>query len=351
MPLFCLLQTIHGLCLLLDEVLFPGYRRTALDGTVIITGVPRSGTTFLHRTLSIDSQRYVSMTTWEAVLAPSILQRRVISVLASVDHFLGGWGRRGLRKATRGLAGGLDDIHSVSLEDAEEDYLALLPYAACFVMLLAFPAEASLRRLAAIDWSTDSRWRQRLIKGYLNLLRRQRYADPQARQILSKNAAFGSWVESLHKALPEARFIICLREPVQALSSQISSVTSAATLFGTATDSDAFQRFFLEMYAETLQHLSELQAQAWAPGALALLDMDDLRRAPMPIIAGALQRLSLEPSTSLMTFLQGLPVRGASQHAHEPEGLAVSAQECRERLVPPYQRLMACPHRVHVHEG
>ena len=127
MPLFLLVQLIHAVCLLLDELLFPGYRKVVIKQPLFVTGIPRSGTTFLHRTLAIDHERYTTLTTWEALLAPSIVQRKIIHALAWLDKRLGGLGQRSVNAVTRRLAGGLDDIHEVGLEAAEEDYLALLP--------------------------------------------------------------------------------------------------------------------------------------------------------------------------------------------------------------------------------
>lgn len=45
-PAFLLLQTINGLALLLDRVLFPRYRQIAVREPLFVVGIPRSGTTF-----------------------------------------------------------------------------------------------------------------------------------------------------------------------------------------------------------------------------------------------------------------------------------------------------------------
>ncbi len=48
-PLFLVFQVLQIVGLALDHLLFPAFRSTKLRQPVFIVGVPRSGTTFLHR--------------------------------------------------------------------------------------------------------------------------------------------------------------------------------------------------------------------------------------------------------------------------------------------------------------
>ncbi|WP_440996830.1 sulfotransferase [Arhodomonas sp. SL1] len=347
MPIFLGVQLVHAICLLLDEILFPGYRRTSLDGTLVITGIPRSGTTFLHRILSAETEHYTTLTTWEALLAPSILQRRLVSGLAWLDGCLGGPLARGLAGLTRRLTSGLDAIHEVGLTAAEEDYLTLLPAAGCFVMLLAFPAAPGLQSLGEFDRAVAPQRRRRLLHFYRACLQRHVYADGARRQLLSKNAALGSWVVGLQQALPEARFIVCLRDPHRALSSQISSVAAARSLFGTATGSAAFQRLFLHIYAVTLEHLTQTIGD-WPLDRAAIVDLTDVRAHPAPVIREALHRLGVREHASLSARLNGLGDPGPSAHRHSIADLGIDTTTLDERMTPSYRRLMALPHRIRV---
>lgn len=347
MPLFLLVQGIHAVCLLLDEVLFPGYRRVALGRALFITGIPRSGTTFLHRALATERERYTTLTTWEALLAPSILQRRLIGGLAWMDGRLGGFGARGLKALTWRLTDGLADIHEVGLEAAEEDYLALLPAGGCFILLLAFPAAPGLQRLGHLDRRMPPRRRRRLLRFYRGCLQRHVYADRGKRLLLSKNAAFGSWIGGLHEMCPEARFILCVREPLAALSSQISSIESARALFGTAVDSAPFQRIFLDQFEETLEHMAGTVAQ-WPANRAVIVDMADLQANPGALVCRALETLEEPVGAALATHLAELPAGSCSAHRHAVENLALPASELEKRLSPHYDRLTALPHRIRI---
>ena len=77
LPLFLTLQAVHWICFVLDEVCFPSYRQMKLKEPVFVLGVPRSGTTFLHKTLQRDS-RYTTFSVWECLFAPSIFERKII---------------------------------------------------------------------------------------------------------------------------------------------------------------------------------------------------------------------------------------------------------------------------------
>ncbi|MDN3516439.1 sulfotransferase [Aquisalimonas lutea] len=344
LPVFLVVQLVHMLCLVLDDLLFPRYRRVTVGRAVFITGIPRSGTTALHRALAVDRERYTTLTTWEALFAPSILQRRMVRGLAWVDARLGGYLRRGLAAATQRLTGDLAAVHDVGLDAAEEDYLALLPTGGCFLLLLVFPGARGLQALGHFDTAVAAGRRRRLLAFYERVLQRHLYADGARRVLLSKNAAFGSWVTGLRERFPQARFIICTREPVAALSSQISSVASARALFGTRVDDAGFQALFVDMYAETLQHLADTLAQ-WPRERVAVVDMADLRSKPEETVRGALAQLDEPVSASLRAGLDAL-AGGGGGHRHSVDALAVPRATLEERLLPAYQRLRALPHCI-----
>ncbi len=343
-PVFFAVQLVHALCLVLDEGLFYRYRRASLAGTLIITGIPRSATTFVHRTLARDTTGYTTVTTWEAVLAPSILQRHLIGGLAWLDRRLGRPGQRAAGALTRRLTGTMDAIHEVGLDAPEEDYLLLLPAGGCFIMLLAFPGAPGLRALARMDRDLTSGRRRRLLRFYRACLQRHMHVRGGERRLLSKNAAFGSWVAGLQEALPEARFVVCLREPSQALRSQIRAVAPARAVFATETTHPAFQRDFLDMYTHTLTRLADVIA-GWPIERAAIIDTRDLREHPASAIRELLQRLAIPESAPLAAELAALAT-GAASHGHRGETLALEEAALEQHMGAAYERLLALPHRV-----
>ena len=80
-PVFLALQLVHWVAFLVDELCFPGYRRVSIKEPVFIIGIPRSGTTYLHRELSANP-RFTTVSTWEALLAPAVCERKLLGGIA-----------------------------------------------------------------------------------------------------------------------------------------------------------------------------------------------------------------------------------------------------------------------------
>src|SRR5690349_382150 len=64
-------QLIHWISFFLDDILFPGYKTQKIEKPLFILGNLRSGSTFLHRLLSRDSETFTSLTTWDIYLTRS----------------------------------------------------------------------------------------------------------------------------------------------------------------------------------------------------------------------------------------------------------------------------------------
>lgn len=333
-PLFMLLQLAHALGHVLDELLFRGWRRVRIEAPLFISGIPRSGTTFVHRVLAADESRYSSLRTWEAVLAPSVTQRCLWRGLARADRLIGSPLRRTLLALTRRL-GDFQDVHEVGLWQAEEDYLALLPAAGCFVMVLAFPHCAALWQLGRLE-RMPARRRQALLDHYEACLKKHLYAAGGGRPLLSKNAAFASWLPALRERFPDARFLICVREPLTALSSQLSAISAGRELFASDPDgrhfTQAFRQLFGHNYASLLQ---QLQA---APARTAVLDQGELSRCPQAVLVAALQAIGIEAGPRCLDAL-ARSGGGGGAHRHRPDDFGLTAETADGELGNTYRRI------------
>lgn len=298
-PPYLLLQATHWLGFALDELLFAEYRDVDIEQPVFILGLPRSGTTFLHRTLARDQSQWSTFSLWQAVLAPSIAQRRLIDALSRADQRLGGLASRALSYLTQSLAGSLDDIHEIGLDAAEEDYLTLLPAAGCFLAVLAFPYSESVWGLTRPGGMPDAE-RDELLTFYRRMLQKHLYQDP--RRLLSKNAAFGAWAQPLAKLFPDARFVLCIRDPDAGLSSQLSAIREGQALFGVDPDERLIQQRFARMYREQYQHLLEHMQRYGARSSV--VDMDALRLDGPAEIARLARELALPLDAELLIQLE-----------------------------------------------
>jgi len=70
--IFPVLQVLNFIILMLDNVFFPGYRKVQIKNPVFIIGNARSGTTYIHRLMSLD-KNFSSFKAWEIMfLAVSV---------------------------------------------------------------------------------------------------------------------------------------------------------------------------------------------------------------------------------------------------------------------------------------
>lgn len=268
LPLFALVQLLHWIGLLLDEVLFPGYRRVEIREPLFVLGVPRSGTTHVHRVLARDPQ-FTTFSTWECLFAPSVTERRLWLGVGWLDTRLGRPLHRILDWLEGHIFGGLDQVHRMSLGDPEEDYLALMPVLACFILILPFPMDPYLWRMGTFDRDMPPTDRARLMAFYRGCLQRHLYAHGPGKRLLSKNAAFAPLAGSLRETFPDARFLVCLRTPKETLPSQLSSVESGVRLFRVLDVAPDFRErlarqlgFYYENLERALNDLSDNRC-AW----------------------------------------------------------------------------------------
>jgi omega-hydroxy-beta-dihydromenaquinone-9 sulfotransferase len=335
-PLFLLVQLLHWVALALDELLYPAYRLQRIDRPVFITGIPRSGTTYLHRLLASGSG-FTTVTTWEALLAPAICQRRLIGLLAGLDERLGGPLRRALGWLLARVTGDFASVHAVGLGDAEEDYLCLLPAAGCFLLLMAFPFDRELERLGTLD-TLPARRRVALLAFYHRMLQRHCFCHPGAR-FLSKNAAFAGWPAYLAERYPDAAFILCVRQPGTALASQLSALRPARRLFGTDPEGGHSTARFRRLYGAFLERLADFAAAA--PARLRVLEQHDLRSDPKAVAAALGTWLGVASGPLP-------PAEATALHRYRAADFGLDPEDVERELGGAYNRLLASPARLQV---
>ncbi|WP_170294635.1 sulfotransferase [Roseospira navarrensis] len=311
LPLFTAVQAVHGLCLALDHLLFPRFRRVPVRAPVFILGVPRSGTTLAHRTLARDPA-LTTFSTWECLLAPSILQRRIVRGLAAADRRIGRPLGRLLGVVERRLFGALDAVHATALDAPEEDYLALLPVMACFILVVPVPGAEPIWQLATADRDMPPARRRRLMAAYRALLQRHLYVHGLDRRLLSKNAAFAGLAGALRETFPDARFIRCHRAPEQVVPSQLSSIQGGVRLFDSDPDGRVFPARMTDVLAFYYANLDRVLPAPGGPDHV-VLDMRALKTDLQGSVETAYRTLGLPLAPE---FARGLEAAAREARAY-----------------------------------
>ena len=326
-PVFLLVQLINGAGLLLDYVLFPDFRRVTVREPLFVVGVPRSGTTFLHRLLALD-QRFTTTALWELLFAPSITQRYFWTALASLDARNGKPAGRLLLWLERRVLGGLDGVHKTGLLDPEEDYLGLIPVWGCFLMVLVVPSP-SLWRLTFLDRDGSPAEKRRLMAAYRRFVQRHLYFHGQDKQLLSKNPSFTPWMQTLADAFPDARFIGCLRNPDASVPSQINSILIGARLFEGRDTTTYWRDGFMAMLDYYYRHLLEV-LDTLPESRQGLSVMEVLADRPAEVVAQLYVRFGWTLDLAFRERLaeQDHKAKGyRSGHHYDPQSLGVSPEE------------------------
>lgn len=334
-PFFLLTQSVHWLCFLLDDVLFPGYRKIRIREPLFVVGLPRSGTTFLQRVLARDESRFTTTRLWELLLAPSITQRKILLGLGALDRVMGRpVGRLLAWTDSRGF-GWMEAIHEVSLTDPEEDYFLLLPVFACFLLVVPYPYHPAIWELARFDELPEKK-REAILGFYRRSLQRHLYVAGPEKQILSKNPAFTPFLQSLLKSFSDARVLCCVRDPEKTVPSVLSSLRPGAAFLGYEMSEPRIRDAFLDMLVYFSEHAMDV---------LGREPEDRYAFVPMAELKADVRRFVLEEVydrfgwTADAVFRASLAkdrARGASytsRHRYSLEEFGLQAQEIRTRFV------------------
>lgn len=302
LPLLGFLLAVHWLGFLLDELFFRGYRRTPICEPLFVLGVPRSGTTSLHRVLAQDPQ-FTTFSTWESLFALSVSARKFWLGLARLDRrLLGGALARALGWVERRGFGAMDEVHPMTLDAPEEDYFALLPILSCFILVVPFPFEQRLWDIGQFDRRLSAQEREAVLTYYRRCLQKHLYVHGPDKRLLSKNAAFAPLAQSLQQHFPDARFLICLREPERTLPSQLSSIAPGLAFFGTDTASPWIRDRFIDQLGFYYLNLSAAFAAA-EPNRCAWLSLRDFREDLAGSLTAIYRQLGLPLAQSFVDVL------------------------------------------------
>lgn len=312
--LFVPLQFLNWLGILLDEILFRGYRDIAIRRPLFILGVPRSGTTYLHRLLACD-QRFSTLSTWECLFAPSISQRYLLLGAAAVDRRLGAPLGRVVRWLEGTVLASLDDVHPTSLSAAEEDYMVLLPLLCCFVLVVPFPQARWLWRMGRFDRDVDYREQRWVMDWYARCLQKHLYVHGSDLTLLSKNASFAGLANNLAERFPDSTLIICERDATQVIGSQFNSLAGGLALFGIAADDPQFRSELLNCLQFYYENLDRVR-RALGEERTLTVTARDLAHQPRATVAGLYQALGWNPAPGVETELR---LTEARQQAHRPQ--------------------------------
>jgi hypothetical protein len=338
---------VNTVCLALDRLFFPGYRKVRIESPVFIVGNARSGTTLFHRLLCGDEERFVYFRTWE-ILFPSLLQKKLILALVAVFRRsfprsferLVAWEERQLQT--------LKAMHPIGINKPEEDeFLLLIPFASATLTVL-FPYADRLTELADFD-SRPAPVRKKIMQVYRECVARQLYLHGGGRTLVSKNPTFVSKLRSLAGEFPDAKFVYLIRNPFETIPSLLKLMRTVWE--GLGLDSGHIEGSTQQLaegcmrdYTYAMEVLAELPADR-----VAIVEYTELIADLKATVERVYEQIGLSISPA---FEEHLAAEGSRQKRHQSsnvytlEEFGISEDDVTRKLGPILQRFGFRPEDV-----
>jgi hypothetical protein len=328
-----LVASFHAVCFLLDGVFFPLLHRIEVRAPVFLVGHARSGTTLLHRLMSLDGERFCSNRMIELYF-PSLLQKKAIRALGALDRrFLGRFLSRRVRAWEERRYRATKDIHAMGLFRPEEDDLFFYYSCASGFWMTKLPY------LGKIDFYAVDRWperkRRRLMRFYRHCIQRQLYLDGPAKTYTSKSPLFAGRVAALLEEFPDARFGITLRDPNETIPSLLKLLQTSYKLYGVdPVDAKRALSAQVEISVDSYRHpLDVLAARPDVPRAL--IDYRELTSAPRAAVAKMYAEIGFSLTPEFAAVLAAEDARARrheTTHRYSLAEFGLREGELRERI-------------------
>ena len=273
---------VHWFCFWLDDVFFPAHKTQPIEKPLFILGNLRSGSTFLHRLLSRDSETFTSLTTWDIYLTPSVTQKKITQFVARLDKkYLGGFLHRILYAFDRATLGKIK-IHPISFFQPEEDENILLHIWDGFFVTFLFPFMDEFPDYRHFDEALSPERKRRIMSFYKSMLQRHLYATGK-KYFVAKNPAFSPKIETLVEFFPEARIIYLARNPLDMLPSTVSWINYARRQFTDPKETWLYIDEIVDMTQHWYRHPLQYLDSHPSPRHL-ILNYDDLIQRPEAVL-------------------------------------------------------------------
>lgn len=266
----------------LDDILFPAYKNHPIEKPLFILGNFRSGSTFLHRLLSRDSDNFTSLTTWDIYLTPSVTQKKITQFAAKLDKkYFNSIGHKLLYKFDQATLGKVK-IHPISFFQPEEDENIHLHIWDGYFVTFLFPFMDEMPNYPHFDEALSPEHKHRIMTFYKSMLQRHMYATGK-RYFVAKNPAFSPKIETLSEFFPDARIIYLVRNPLDMLPSTVSWINYARGVFTEPGVKYLYMNEIVDLTKHWYSHPLKYIDTHPSPRNL-ILNYDDLVQRPESVI-------------------------------------------------------------------
>lgn len=336
--LFIFLYSIHLLLSLffrlLDEIFHRGYKTTPINQPVFIIANPRSGTTYLHRLLALDDERFVYTKNAHTFFMSSSFVQFYQVIRWTDRHLMFNALRKLMKKLDEMFWGGWDDIHPMGFNKAEEDELVFAQTFNSPGMFIPFPIFHENNHNRFLDDEPET-IRHNVIQFYASSIKRFVFRAGKKKTYLAKNVMSTGRYKTLLQAFPDAKIIYIARHPYDAVPSMASMFTVMYQFHSPNVPKRDISRKVWANYGIEFFQYAKTMHQSLPKEQFASVKYDDLLREPHETIKGIYRHFGWPMSEQFLTKLHQEKVRQQnyqSKHEYSLEEFGLSAQEVYNEL-------------------
>lgn len=294
----------------------PELRAAPIRAPLVITGLPRTGTTLLHNLLAQDAANRV-LRFWEAlqpVPGPSPEQ-----LIAKADRWL---------NQLYAMAPSFRAIHAASATGPEECDALLQNSFASQHFEDMFRADAYSAWLADAHLGAEYAF-------YLLQLRVLGHAHPPVRGWVLKSPSHLGNLHALLEACPDAVVVHCHRDPVEAVASYASLVFTIRRPYSDEVSAEAAGRHALTRSGQAMAKCLATRAGA-GPETFVDVAYPRLVDHPLPTVAALYERMGWElpddVAGAMREWFGRNPKHAHGQHRYGLADFGLTAGDVRDRL-------------------
>jgi Sulfotransferase family len=297
----------------------PDYKSVAIRQPLVITGIPRTGTTALHKLLSMDPQ-FQGLEHW-LTEAPQVRPPR--------DTWQA-------NPAFQASVAGLEAYFTLMPEMRLAHDIVANEVDECLEVLRQnfvtnrFGAGMYVPSYDQWFFGQDEGSSYRRFVDVLRLIG----ADEPARRWLLKNPGHVAEIDCLFAALPDALVIQTHRDPVKAIPSLCSTLHMARRMFeGDAARTELIGPREVEYWAQAMEKTA--RARQERPAQFHDVNHRDFHRDPMGVVHGIYDRFGLSLSDEAERAMQrwiASPTTRQGEHRYDTRDYGITSEQVRRRF-------------------
>lgn len=331
----------NWICLLFDEIFYPGFKKVEIKDPYFILGVPRSGSTLFLRLLSCDEKHFTSFKLWEIIFAPSVIQRNIYGFLGKLDQKVGGVLSLRLKSMDKWLFTSSRQIHQVGFYLMEEDGILFIWIFSTVFLFFAYPFIDQFDAYLHFDDKISEKDKRCMMRYYSKCVQRHLFYHGAHKKLLSKNPTFAPMVRTLAQYFPDARFLNTVRTPYEQIPSIFSFLVYFISMFGgDFRKAPNYKDFVFEVikvfYLNPMNSLRKLNEEQYA-----FVMFDDLVKDPSSTIRDLYEKFGLELSEDFEMLLAektAAAKKYKSEHNYTLEQFDLTRDEIWEHYRPVFEK-------------